>query len=456
MPGVWHHAQPHSRQGLSPVPARALRADSPGWAERVLTRLDRDADETVATLSELVRIPSIGGSEAEHEIQARLAASLAGHGFDVDHWPVPLGELLAAADAPGTEVPRTQAWGLVARLPGLGSGAGLMIDAHVDVVPPGAPDGWSTAGPWSGHVQGDARLGRLFGRGSVDMKAGLAASIAALLAIRRVGVPLRRAALLACVQGEEDGGLGTYATLRRGHRASACVVPEPTGLDVVPACAGALTFRLIVPGRSTHAARRTDGVSALEAFWPIHRALAELEGTRNRAVHPLMRGWPVPYPLSIGTVRAGDWASTVPGSLVAEGRLGVALDESPDTARKAFETAVTEACADDRWLTEHPVTVEWWGGQFAPGLLDEGSDLVVSVSDAHRQALPSRDPPQVYGVPYGSDLRLLTAAGVPTVLYGPGDAVQAHAPDESVALADVHDAARTLALLTLELCGPGV
>lgn len=424
-----------------------------GWRERVLSRLDEDADEAVALLAELVRIPSVGGTDAENEIQARLAADFAGHDLEVDHWPVPLDELLAAPDAPGTEVPRTQAWGLVARLPGISEDAGLMLDAHVDVVPPGEPSDWSSGDPWSGRVDGDVRSGHLHGRGAADMKGGLAAAVAVVLALRRTGVPLERDLLLACVQGEEDGGLGTQATLHRGHRAAACVVPEPTGLDVVTACAGALTFRLIVPGRSTHAARRTEGVSALEAFWPVHRALADLERERNSAVDPLMDRWPVAYPLSVGTVHAGDWASTVPGSLVAEGRLGVALDESPDLARAALETAVSRACAEDPWLADNPVTVEWWGGQFAPGRLVGDEGLAARLCDAHVAATAHGDRPRVYGAPYGSDLRLLAAAGIPCVLYGPGDSAVAHAPDEFVSLEQVHEAARTLALLAIEQCG---
>jgi acetylornithine deacetylase len=165
----------------------------------------------------------------------------------------------------------------------------------------------------------------------------------AVRALRRAGLAPGGDVLLACVVGEEDGGLGTFGLLRRGWRADACVVPEPTGLDLVPATAGALTFRLRVRGHAAHAARRTEGVSALDRFWPVWRALQELERARNRSVDPLMRRWPVPYALSIGTVRCGDWASSVPDLLVAEGRLGVALDEAPAAARRALETAVAEA-----------------------------------------------------------------------------------------------------------------
>jgi acetylornithine deacetylase len=284
------------------------------------------------------------------------------------------------------------------------------------------------------------------------MKAGLVAAIVAVAAVRRAGVPLRGDLLLACVPGEEDGGLGTYATLRRGWRADACVIPEPTSLQLVPANSGALTFRLTVTGRATHASRRTEGVSALEKLLPVLAALDRLEARRNVDVDPLMRRWPIAYPLSIGTVTAGDWASTVPDLLVAEGRLGVALDEPVEEARRALEEAVAEACADDPWLREHPAEVTWWGGQFASGRLPADSDLLPRLHRANTAA--GGGDQETWGGPYGSDLRLLTAAGIPTVQYGPGESALAHAADERVPVEEMLHCARTLALLALDICGP--
>jgi acetylornithine deacetylase len=420
------------------------------WAARVLQEVDAGVAAAEQRLAELVTVPSVGGTDAEHEIQALLAVELAAAGLEVDHWRLPLPELLAAPDFPGVEVHRDEAWGLVGRLPGTGSGDGptLMFDGHVDVVPVGDPAAWSTPDPFSGRVV----AGELHGRGSCDMKAGLVAAIAAVAAVRRSGAPLRGDLLLACVAGEEDGGLGTFATLHRGWTADACVVPEPTGLDLVTANAGALTFRLRVPGLATHASRRTEGVSAVEKLVPLLTALQRLEADRNREVDPLMARWAMAYPLSIGRVRAGDWASSVPDLLVAEGRLGVALDEPVADARAALELAVAEASAADPWLRDHPATVEWWGGQFASGRLAADSDLADRVAAAH-DAGTGGGTPDRWGAPYGSDLRLLAGAGVPTLHYGPGDAVLAHAPDERVPLADVHTTTRTLALLALDLCG---
>jgi acetylornithine deacetylase len=164
-----------------------------------------------------------------------------------------------------------------------------------------------------------------------------------------------------------------------------------------------------------------------------------------------VRRWPVAYPISVGTVHAGDWASTVPDLCVAEGRLGVALDETPAQARAALEAAVAAACATDPWLADHPATVEWWGGQFGSGRSDDPA-LLDRIVAAHRLAVPGGPAPETYGAPYGSDLRLL-APHQPTVQFGPGDTRDAHAPDEAVPAAQLHEATRTIALFYLAHCG---
>jgi acetylornithine deacetylase len=419
-----------------------------GPVAQVLDAVAELTDPLLDELATLVRIPSVSGSDAENDAQAHLAGRLADAGLDVDHWPIDLAALAAHPDFPGMEVDRSEAWGLVGRLPGADGGPTLMLNGHVDVVPVGDPRAWATP-PYAA----DVRAGRLRGRGSCDMKAGLIAALWAVRALRAAGVRLRGDVVLASVQGEEDGGLGTFATLQRGWRADACVIPEPTELDVVPANSGALTFRLHIRGRATHAARRAEGVSAIDKFWPVSQALAALERRRHAAVDPLVARWPLAHPVSIGRIRAGDWASSVPDLLVAEGRLGVAIGESTDHARLDLESAVAEACERDPWLRDHPVAVEWWGGQFASGRIPPDSDLVDRVKAAHRVAARGRRA-DVYGAPYGSDLRLLTGlAGIPTLQYGPGDARLAHGPDEAVPVADVATAARTLALVALDVCG---
>jgi len=416
-------------------------------AAAVLDQLDELVPTMIDDIRSFVRLPSVGGSDEENQAQAAMAARFRSGGLEVDHWPIDLEAVMAQADFPGMEVGRTEAWGVVGRLPGTGDGPTLLFDGHVDVVPIGDPGAWPRD-PFSGDLED----GRIHGRGACDMKAGVLAAHWAVQAIRLAGVRLRGDVLVAPVQGEEDGGLGTYALLQRGWAADLCVIPEPTQLDVIPANAGALTFRLTVRGLATHASTRADGVSALERFFPVHQALLELERRRHADVDPLAARWSLAHPLSIGTVRAGDWASSVPDVLVAEGRLGVAIGEDVGDARADLEGAVAEACAADPWLRDHPVEVEWWGGQFASGRIPAGSDLVERVQAAH--AAVDGGAQEVYAAPYGSDLRLLTGlAGIPTVQYGPGDVKLAHGPHESVPVDEVVTCARALAVLTLDVCG---
>ncbi|MFN8146123.1 MAG: ArgE/DapE family deacylase [Candidatus Nanopelagicales bacterium] len=418
----------------------------------VLDAVEAQHAPALELLEALVAIPSTGGSAAEVEVQHVLADVLAGDGCAVELWPLDLDELAADPGFPGMEVERTSAYGLLATLPGHAPdlGRSLLVDGHTDVVPPGDLGAW-TGDPYRLRREERDGVEVLVGRGTCDMKGGLVAAIAALRAVRAAGVRLAGDLSIAPVVGEEDGGVGTFALMRRGVRADACVVPEPTDLDLVPANGGALTFRLLVRGRAIHASRRTEGVSALEVFLPVLDALRDLETRRNADVDPLVRRWPIAYPLSIGTVHAGDWASTVPDLLVAEGRLGVALDEDAATARAALEQAVADACAAHPFLRDEPVEVQWWGGQFASGRsVDEG--WLGTLRRAHATALPSWRAPETYGAPYGSDLRLL-APHLPTVQYGPGDTRHAHAPDEHITRAELEAATRSLAVLYLEHCG---
>jgi acetylornithine deacetylase len=322
----------------------------------------------------------------------------------------------------------------------------LIFNGHVDVVPVGSPEAWPDADPFAVRVAD----GALWGRGTCDMKAGLAAVLGAVAAVRTSGIRLRRSLAVHTVIAEEDGGLGTFATLRRGHRGDACIIAEPTAGAIIPANAGAITFRLELVGRSTHGSTRTRGVSVVDKLEVITRALHELERIRNARVDRRFAHLELAWPVSIGMVRAGSWASTVPDRLVAEGRFGVMADEPLEVARGSFERAVAEACQSDPWLAEHPATVTWSGGAFASGSLPDGHPLIADVASAVADVVGQR--PAVAGAPYGSDLRLYAAAGVPCLQYGPGDVRFAHASDEHVKIADVARCARVYALLAVRAC----
>jgi acetylornithine deacetylase len=409
---------------------------------RALEAIDEAA--VVAELQGLVAIPSVSGSDAESDIQHVLAERLRAADLDVDLWALDLPRLQAHPDFPGCEVERSEAWGLVA---GTGDGVpALALQAHVDVVPPGSLRAWPTD-PFRAQVT----AGSVRGRGTCDMKAGLVANLAAIRAVRAAGIRLERPAALHFVVGEEDGGLGAFATLDRGHLADACVITEPTSGTLVTANAGALTFELTVVGAATHASTAYAGESALRHFVPLLAAIEELERRRNRHADSLMGEYPVAYPISVGKVVAGDWASTVPDLLVAEGRVGVCLDEDPADARAALEEAVLEAATRVPWLRRHPPSIRWTGGQFASGRLVDGAPLLGLLEEAVGAVDPLRTL-EPRGVPYGSDLRLYAHAGIPTLHYGPGDVRVAHSPHEQVPIDEIVTVARVLTLALIRAC----
>ena len=155
------------------------------WRSRLLNYVDEHATEIITDLAELVRIPSVSGSNSEIDIQHLLADRMSTMNLDVDTWQIALDETLAEPDFPGVEVDRSEAWGVVGRVPGYGSGPSLMLNAHVDVVPPGDVLSWEGADPFGGRVTGDT----VEGRGSCDMKAGLVASLWAVRGLTELQVP---------------------------------------------------------------------------------------------------------------------------------------------------------------------------------------------------------------------------------------------------------------------------
>lgn len=401
--------------------------------------LTTSADRAQRTLHDLVAVPSEGGSAGELRVQHLLAERLGDLGLTVDLWPLDLAALRADAGYPGEEVGRTAAWGLVATNLS-GADVGLVLSGHVDVVPPGDLTLWS-GGPYEPVVS----AGRLVGRGACDMKGGAAAILGAVEALGRDVTAVPPFAV-HCTIGEEDGGLGAFATLARGHTGRACVIPEPTDLGLVTANAGSLTFRIEVPGLATHGSTAYAGVSAIENYLPLHGALARLSERRNRVREPLLDHLPVPYPLSVGRLQAGDWPSSVPDRLVAEGRYGLRVEEEPAVARAELEQAVADVADEHPFLRDHPPVVTWPGGRFRGGHLPAGHPFARQVAAAHGRVTGAEVPGE-RGAPWGSDLRQYAGAGIPTVHYGPGDVRLAHGPDENVPLDQVEVTAAVFARL---------
>ena len=228
-------------------------------ASTLKAQLDREG--LVELLRSLVRCPSVTGEEdAAQELVVQRLRDL---GAEVDVWPVDTEALRPLPGFPGARI-STSRKNVVGMLRGSASEPTLVLNGHIDTVTPGDENRWSHP-PFGGEVTN----GNLYGRGACDMKGGLTAALAALATIRRAGIRLRGTVTLQSVIGEEDGGLGAFAALQRGHRGDAVIVCEPTRLAVVPAQAGVTVFRITVQGRAAHGCVRDEGVSAFERFLPV-------------------------------------------------------------------------------------------------------------------------------------------------------------------------------------------
>ena len=400
---------------------------------------DIDRDRLIDDLETLVRIESITGSE--ENIADWAAGALLELGLRVEVARSDLERLRDDPAWPGEEMERTTLPIVVGRA-GSADGRRLILSGHLDVVPPGDPASW-TVDPWGAEIRDD----RLYGRGACDMKGGVAAILAA---VRSLGVDgslhrLDGELMVVLVPSEEDGGQGTLGAIRSGATADMAIITEPSQLDVVVAHAGAITFRLTVPGRAAHASQRREGISALDKLFELTRALEGDERRRNEAeTDPLMTALGLPYPTIIGIVEGGDWASTVLDKVVAYGRYGVKLGQSPAEAEADLRAAIAEACAADGFLRDHPATVEITGGRFGSARVPSDHPLPAGLADVAERVTGRR--PALLGEPYGADMQMFVNHGdTPCVIFGPGDVRVAHSADEHVPLDEVETCARVLA-----------
>jgi acetylornithine deacetylase len=417
-------------------------------AEAVGRTVEAQRDDAVGLLQELVRVPSVTGEEGA--VQEVVEGAFRERGLAVNRWEATPEEIGPYMDHVGEQKSYSDRPNVVGVRAGGGGGRSILLNAHVDTVAGGDPEAW-TRDPFSGALEGDL----LYGRGSCDMKGGLVTHLAALDALADLGVELRGDVSVAATVGEENGGLGALSAVLRGYRADAALITEPTRLRLVPAQGGSLVFRLTVSGRSAHAAVRDEGVSALERFLPIFEDLMKLEEERNATLrHPLYEHLRNKVPISIGVVRAGNWASTVPESLVAEGRAGLIPGEEIEPFRELVAERVAAVADRDPWLRGNPPQLEWFGGQFAPAEVPPDAPICEALKRAHE--LATGEEPAIEGVPYGADMRLfIHFGGMPCVMYGAGDVNVAHAPDEHVSITELLTAAKTVACLLAEWCDAG-
>ncbi len=427
--------------------------------DRVLAAVDKRLDELVEFTRTLVGCRSDSQSEGNAAFQPEatrcidiIAAKLESMGMEIERW---------------TEEPRYPA--LAARLPGTGGGRSLAINGHIDVVPVGDDSAWQHD-PWGGEISD----GKLWGRGSCDMKSGVAAGIFAIQAIVDSGIERNGDLWMHVVADEEVVGWSTRNLSARLPKVDAVIVAEPTELQIQPVEGGLVHMRIEIDGRESHAGNRyksihagglgaQGGVNAIEKGLLIMQALQKLE--RDWAIyrsHPLLpRGFNSIMPGMIiggpgggadGRLNLISNPGTSPNYCAIEYNVWYLPHETYDDIRREIETYVATFSQTDPWLKDHPPRFTWvTRNVFLPPVNTAPDHPIVTTVATSLEEIGR--PVEVVGFTAASELAWYAEQGIPGVIFGPGSIAQAHSPNEFVLVDQLKDAARTMALAAANWCG---
>jgi acetylornithine deacetylase len=397
-------------------------------------------------LQDLIRIPSLIGEEARAQEQVAVMAE--GAGLAVEVWDVDPAELAKHPDyAPvdGGEGVRPNVTGV---LSGTGGGApSIAISGHIDVVSPNPTNQWKH-GPWSGAVED----GRMYGRGTLDMKSGLVAGLLAIDAVQRTYGPLAGDVVFESVIEEECTGNGTLAARLHGPRVGAALIPEVSGEDVQIANPGVVWFEVTVTGKPAYVGLAGASVNAVEVAMDVVVGLRALVDRLNESFeHPAYNGQTRPLTLNVGTFEGGDWPSNVPLECRVGFRLSFPVDWSVAQAQRAIEQRLDEIAAEHSWLKHHPPRLRFHGFR-AHGFYIDPADPIVELLKAKVSDVTGK-PARISAMFGTADARYFADHGIPAVYYGPAGG-NMHAPDEWVELDSVRRVASVLARTVVSWAGP--
>jgi acetylornithine deacetylase len=327
-------------------------------------------------------------------------------------------------------------------------GKSLILQGHVDVVPAGPPEMWTT--PPFAPTEHD---GKLYGRGSNDMKSGVTAMVFALDALRSAGFKPASDIYVQTVTEEESTGNGALSTLARGYRADACLIPEPTAARVLRATVGVMWFRLKIRGRPVHVSESERGTNAILSAYGLIEALRGHTRELNERVksHPWFSRIPNPVKFNPGKIAGGDWASSTPAWCDVDCRIAVLPGMSLAAFREELSGVVKAAARQDPFLADNPPEIVWNGFQADDYVLEPGSAFEACVRAAHRSVhgveaeesiLPAVTDCRFYGRYYD----------IPSLSYG-ATGGGSHGFDEAVDLESIRKLTLTLALFIADWCG---
>lgn len=320
---------------------------------------------------------------------------------------------------------------VVALFPGKGGGKSLLMNGHCDIVPPGEESLWKSP-PFSC----EERNGRFYGRGTTDMKGGLAAAILARGLLQELGIALKGDVIIESVIDEEGGGNGTIACCDRGYRADGAIIMEPTHMAVMPTNRGAFLAEFTVTGKQTHAATKGIGVNAVEKAIRLIDVLKEVESRwLMTKKHPILSN----PTINIGQITGGIGASIVPESCNVKFDVEFLPSEynedyelipvDPEEIKKEVQESINLACTGDEWLKDHPVQIHWYQETLCFET-DSSHPFVQMALNSCRRVVPNS---VLDGLPCGCDGAPLFHIGkMPVIILGPGDLNELHATDESM------------------------
>jgi len=433
--------------------------------ETVVEAIAAKRDEIVALTTALIGFDTTArevGDPArqETELQEHLAARLRERGAEIDMFePDPAAMAGRPLVPKGLDfVGRPQ---LISRFPGAGGGRSLIFNGHIDAVSYEPRNRWT-----SDPLKAEIRDGLLYGRGSCDMKGGVAAMTVAAETLAELGVRLQGDLTVATNTDEESSGAGGMALVDHGLRADAGIVTEATGGNVWVACRGSEYGTITIPGQTGHAEvehghwRDGGAVNAIEKATIVIDALRRLREDwrlQQRFHHPYLS-----KPDVVATkIRAGEWAVTYPADCritIACLYLPIQKDASGGGSgvTREVEEWVARAAASDPWLAEHPPVVSWADNGVMPLEIPEDDPIVALTTAASADVGRGG---HLWGLDSWYDGATFTLfAETPAIAYGPAGfssdgAKIAHTIDEHVPVDDLVKTAQALAVTAMRFCG---
>jgi acetylornithine deacetylase len=413
----------------------------------ILAAAEDGTDELLSLTQSLIEFPSLLGDEGP--AQDFMEGLFRGMGLQIDRFEVDDDELCKLSgyspavghwynhdNVVATHAPRNQ------------SGRSLILNGHIDVVPVGAEALWSNP-PFEATVV----EGRLYGRGSGDMKAGIAAYVSAFRTLTRLGLQPAAPVFLQSVVEEECTGNGALACLHRGYGADAAIIPEPFHETIMSAQVGVMWLQIEVVGKPAHVLNDAQGVNAIEAAFLLWHGLKTLANEWNRPenVHPAFAHVENPIKFNLGKIRGGEWASSVATRCVMEIRCGFYPGMVAATARDEIEKHLKVAVAGDPRLADVEWRIEYTGFQSEGCVIDTDTPLVTALAESHLAVAGKR--PDFFASAATTDVRTFELYGsIPATCYGP-EARNIHGIDESVSIKSMNRVSAVLAIFIARWCG---